>query len=355
MRSFLMRCGAASGLLAVFSGVGYAHNDLCISPPHSNFNCAGNSLLGALVGNPTGDLQFQGNVLLNLSCGQNGELLGQLSGGAALAVNDVSLEVAHLPLLPTVLSVEIDDLRLELGSNVFVILPNGQFTAHVVAVGSGGTLTVTLLSGVQVQVSLIGIHSQVDIVTGLCSGTGAQIQLTLPLELEIVIGDLGLGLGLKLDLDGLITCGKTFAPPTTYCVGKVNSLGCVAEIGSTGTASATAGSGFVVTGVQLHNQRFGLLFFGLDGRKSVPFQGGTLCVQPPLRRTPIQSSGGSPHEINDCTGTYAIDFNAHIAGQGFETGLRTPGAQVNAQWWSRDPALPSTTTLSNALEFTIGF
>ena len=36
------------------------------------------------------------------------------------------------------------------------------------------------------------------------------------------------------------------ALPVTYCTAKTNSQGCVPAVGSTGTPSATAGSGFVI-------------------------------------------------------------------------------------------------------------
>jgi hypothetical protein len=140
--------------------------------------------------------------------------------------------------------------------------------------------------------------------------------------------------------------------PATYCTAKLNSLGCLPAISSQGSASATAPTAFTVSAQSILNNKYGLLFFGLSGRTAFPFQGGTLCVLPPIRRTITQNSSGSSTG-NDCTGTYAFDFNALV-----QSGLYpdlTAGVLVDAQYWYRDPASPSTTGLTDGLEFGIGF
>jgi hypothetical protein len=82
----------------------------------------------------------------------------------------------------------------------------------------------------------------------------------------------------------------------------------------------------------------------------VLFQGGTKCVGSPTLRTQTQPSGGSANGA-DCTGVFSFDFNALIA-SGADASL-VAGSAVHAQYWSRDPASPSTTSLSNALRFVI--
>jgi hypothetical protein len=88
--------------------------------------------------------------------------------------------------------------------------------------------------------------------------------------------------------------------------GKTNSLGCVPAIHWSGYASASPGSAFSITCTNVLNQKSGLLFYGYDVN-STPFQGGTLCVQSPTVRTPIQTSGGATSG-SSCSGTYALDF-----------------------------------------------
>ena len=149
-------------------------------------------------------------------------------------------------------------------------------------------------------------------------------------------------------------CGPP-AQPVVYCIAKMNSLGCTSAIGFWGTPSATAGSGFDVAAANVFSHKSGLLFYGLRGSALVPFQGGWLCVRPPLRRTPAQSSGGAlPPPSRDCTGAFSLDFNAWIA-SGADPAL-VAGQEVWAQYWSRDPGFPPPggSNLTDALTFAIG-
>jgi len=58
------------------------------------------------------------------------------------------------------------------------------------------------------------------------------------------------------------------------------------------------------------------------------------------------SSGGS-----DCGGGFSFDMNARIQ-SGLDPAL-VAGSDVFTQYWSRDPASASTTSLSNALHFLV--
>lgn len=140
--------------------------------------------------------------------------------------------------------------------------------------------------------------------------------------------------------------------PVTYCTGKLNSAGCVGTVSSVGSASATSSAPFGINATSIVSGKYGLLFFGINGRTAFPFQGGYLCALPPTRRTPAQSSGGNAG-ANDCSGSYSYDFNALIR-SGAHPDL-DPGVLVNAQYWYRDPASQSTTGLTNAIEFGVGF
>ncbi len=140
-------------------------------------------------------------------------------------------------------------------------------------------------------------------------------------------------------------------PPVseTYCTAKVNSLGCTPAIGASGVASVSALAPFAVTATQVLNNKNGLLYFGFSSA-ALPFQGGTRCVGFPSIRTGQQDSGGSPSG-NDCTGAYSFDFNALIQSGAIPS--LTVGAQVYAQYWSRDPQAASTTGLSDGAGFSI--
>lgn len=138
-------------------------------------------------------------------------------------------------------------------------------------------------------------------------------------------------------------------PPSTYGLGKLNSQGCLPAMGHSGTPSASAGSGFLISAANVLNLKLGLLIYSHQPA-ATPFQGGTLWVGGMLKRTPGQNSGGSPMGSN-CTGTLGFDFNARIA-SGVDPTL-VAGSAVYAQYVYRDPLSSFGWGMSDALAFTI--
>jgi hypothetical protein len=114
----------------------------------------------------------------------------------------------------------------------------------------------------------------------------------------------------------------------------------------TGGASVSSALPFDVRARNVLDHKLGLLAYGY-GASNAPFQGGTLCVEAPLTRTPAQDSGGSG--AGNCSGVYGFDFNALIQ-SGADPEL-VAGVQVFAQYWSRDPQASFTTGLTDALRF----
>jgi hypothetical protein len=149
---------------------------------------------------------------------------------------------------------------------------------------------------------------------------------------------------------GVIKCYRLFpTAPSTYCTGKINSLGCTPSITFSGSPSASSAAPFLITATNFVNQKSGLLFYS-HTPTAASFQGGTKCAMDPTVRTPVQSSGGSPSGA-DCTGAYSFDFNDWIA-TGWDASLAA-GNEVYAQYWSRDPGSASHTSLSNALRLLV--
>lgn len=133
-----------------------------------------------------------------------------------------------------------------------------------------------------------------------------------------------------------------------YCTAQVNSLGCTPVLDALGTPSAGANPGqFGLRVSNLMNNMNGLFFYGY-GEAAVPFQGGTLCVAPPVWRTGVQNSGGSPSG-QDCTGQMIFDFNAY-AQLGLDPGL-VVGATIFGQYWTRDVGDSFGSNLSSAICF----
>ena len=140
--------------------------------------------------------------------------------------------------------------------------------------------------------------------------------------------------------------------PTTYCTAKLNSLGCLPTMTSSGTPSTTDPTPFYVGATNVLSKKSGILFYGVSGRIAVPLLGGTLCVAPPFRRVAILQSGGNPPPT-DCSGVYSFDFSTTLQA-GLDPFL-VPGRIVNAQYWTRDPAHPDGTGagLTDGLELQV--
>jgi hypothetical protein len=153
-----------------------------------------------------------------------------------------------------------------------------------------------------------------------------------------------------LTLESLGECAGCTGNISNYCTSKTNSSGCVPLILSSGTPS----TGRITAPFNLFTDqalagKAGLLFYSKVGPGGAAFQGGHLCATPPTKRTLLQTSTatGSP----PCTGVFSINFNLNIQ-LGLDPAL-IYGQTVWAQWWTRDAGVPSGTSLTNGLRFTI--
>ena len=86
-------------------------------------------------------------------------------------------------------------------------------------------------------------------------------------------------------------------------------------------ASYNGGRGYINAALSLAAAALAACGYGAE-RAATPFQGATLCIAAPVRRTPIQMSGGNPPPA-DCSGVFAFDFNALVRA-GTDPGL-VPG------------------------------
>jgi hypothetical protein len=198
---------------------------------------------------------------------------------------------------------------------------------------SSNTLYATMYQG-----GGVGQFASINTATGAATSLVATTPLNSEMEMTTQFG----------------VCGSA---AVTYCTAKVNSLGCTPTITSTGTASATAANGFVVSASSVINNKPGLIIYSNAGRAATPFLGGLLCMNGPIRRSIPLNSGGNPPP-NDCSGVYTIDMNSFARGSlgGAPAGyLSIAGTVVGCQAWGRDNgfAPPNNATLSDAREYTI--
>jgi len=139
--------------------------------------------------------------------------------------------------------------------------------------------------------------------------------------------------------------------PSVYCTAKASSAGCVAAIATSapGAQPVSGAGGYSVTATDVQGLKNGLLFAGVNGAAALPFNGGTLCMNGPLKRGPIFGSGGTGPD--DCTGSYSTEINdGMIVPFGLDAGSGNSGWY---QYWYRDPnngAGNFGTALSNAVQ-----
>jgi len=149
-----------------------------------------------------------------------------------------------------------------------------------------------------------------------------------------------------IDLD----CGASAV--ASYCTAGTTASGCNAAMSATGTPSTSAGSGFVIDVTGVEGAKDGLIFFGSNGRQANTWGSGTSfqCVAPPVRRTGLQAGSGIP---GACDGTFSLDFNVWMSANPAKAPVAGSVAQM--QTWFRDPQNTSnqSTSLSDALEFTV--
>ena len=141
-----------------------------------------------------------------------------------------------------------------------------------------------------------------------------------------------------------------------YCTAGFSASGCQAIMGSNGSASATASSGFDLQASGVEGLKDGLFFFGTNGRQANSWGNGTSfqCVVPPVLRAPVMAGTGT---LGACDGSFSLDLNA-LWCPACPKPAKNPGAGalVRSQLWYRDPASTSnqTTSLSDAREFMVG-
>jgi hypothetical protein len=338
----------------VLAGVAAAQNEFTftLNQAQSNFNWSGTSSLGPIVGNPSTSFQMNGTATMDLFALGNDAIASAdfSNNGDAGVTPDLHGKINNpFPFLPPLALIDITNLHLSVQAPTFAVAGNGAFSADVTVTAISGTLTVTPLGSGPSSSNLAGMSSTPQTQNGTLTQSGTTLNLVMPVNTQFQFSDPTTGASGTITLTGTVTAAWTCPAALTYCTAKVNSLGCTPAIGTSGNASYTSATPFVISATNELNQKNGLLFYGY-APSSTPFQGGFKCVASPTIRTTTQNSGGSAVG-NDCTGSYAFDFNAWIQSH-VDTSL-LPGAEAFAQYWSRDPASASTTNLTNGVRFTV--
>ena len=349
--STLALCASLS-LLTSSPASAQADFTLVVDQPASAFTWGGTSSLGSIVGNPSNAFELAGTV------GLNAAPVGMQSVGTAafiptgdvFTVPDLHGKIPNaFTFLPPLATIDVTNLHLTLSSSSFPVAGGGAWTGSPVLTALSGTLTVIPLVGATTVTDLTGFASDPTLTSGTLEQPGGGLRLVTPISGTFPFDDPTSGISGSITLAGTLVANWACPAPAAYCTAKVNSLGCTPAIGSTGQPSFSSAAPFTIEASMILNGRSGIMFYGY-GQQATPFQGGTMCVTAPVKRTPVQDSGGSTAG-NDCTGVFSFEMNGRI--QSGLDGALVPGAEVFAQFWSRDPQSPGTTNLTDALAFTV--
>ena len=163
-------------------------------------------------------------------------------------------------------------------------------------------------------------------------------------------------LWLEVTSAGYCTCGW---PPFVYCTYNQASTstscgfyqcpsfnGCMARITTSKPLKHPTWNAddYDIVVNTADSDRPAVIFGGLHGMAAIPFSSGTLCVQPPIQRTPVQNTGGS----GGCTGSMTLRINDPATSGPILNPL--PGSLVYYQGWLRDPMSASGSDVSDAIE-----
>lgn len=149
------------------------------------------------------------------------------------------------------------------------------------------------------------------------------------------------GVGIQINLVAVPSDGEA---SSGYCTAKTTTLpGCLASMKSFGVPKAASPAAFHVMAAPTPGGNPGLFLWSLVGPAATPFAGGFLCVQTPLTRGALIAGSGT---TGQCNGSFAM------SGLGFGTAWN-PGAQLFVQCWFRDPGNQLSSSLSDALSFTV--
>ena len=95
----------------------------------------------------------------------------------------------------------------------------------------------------------------------------------------------------------------------SYCTAGTSFSGCQSLLSSSGTPSASAASGFVVSAATVEGNKSGQFYYGISGRQANPWGNGSSfrCVAPPTWRAGILPANGTS---GACDGSFAQDLTA---------------------------------------------
>lgn len=149
---------------------------------------------------------------------------------------------------------------------------------------------------------------------------------------------------------GYFAAGSEFAPslvppagPRVFCH-ATSASACAPTLASTGSPSASAGSGFLIHHQRLPGTSLVHSHYSLTGRASAPFQSGIRCISGPVFRLQPTLGGFS----SNCHASQTLDFNSVI------TAGTNPALIAGQTVWYQATVRPPAGSATSQLQFTPG-
>lgn len=152
----------------------------------------------------------------------------------------------------------------------------------------------------------------------------------------------------RFDLNFPAGCAQEYG---NYCTAGTSLNGCVPTLSATGSPSAAAASGFVISASGVDGNRNGLLYYGI-APTSMPFAAGYLCIAAPRQRMgQAQYTGGT---AGGCDGSLSVDLQTFATGHPAALAMPlTAGMTLYFQASVRDNGSPENRVMSDAIAVTL--
>ncbi|MCC6406483.1 MAG: hypothetical protein IT453_04920 [Planctomycetes bacterium] len=283
---------------------------------------------GATAG--TNDFQYSGTVGVNITNGESGDPTTPAVSGTKVWGNDLGVgnwngaysdNLADWLRSPTFNCSGKTGVHLRF--NRWLGVESGQYDQARVKVNGTTVWTNPQLSDL-IDSSWVPVDLDISAIAD--NNASVQIEFSMTSDVGVTFG------GWTIDDVQVVSLSCPSCPtPSNYCVSKLTSGGSLPVVAYSGSPTFAANN-FVVELQQGTSNKNAILFWGAASNNA-PFNGGTLCVAPPLKRGPLV--------VTDTFGFTTTPFPL-IASD--------VGKTYFFQYWMRDPADPFTIGLSNGLQ-----